>query len=65
MDTTRLAKLAEIMKLSPTQAVALPIVVEKAARKAGKSESRIMWLIESGQANALRNYLAEVCRELG
>ncbi len=58
--TTTLAALAQQMGLSPVDAIALPTVVEVAARKVGMFEPAF---IAEMRANApLRSYLANACR---
>lgn len=54
-----LAALAAIMGLSPKNAVALPTVIEVAARKTGYSQPAM--IAEASRNAPLRNYLAELC----
>lgn len=62
MTTETLATLAQWMGLSPAAAVALPAVIETAARKVEKTES---FIVQSCWTNGeLRSYLAGICRQV-
>lgn len=58
-STAALANLAALMGLTPTQAVALPTVIEVAAAKTGLTE--ITLIMEAAANEPLRDYLAEIC----
>lgn len=60
--TGRLVRLAARMGLTPLAAVALPTVVEVAARKAGMTNEAM--LAECDVNSALREYLAEICNDV-
>lgn len=62
MNTMSLASLAASMNLSPVAAVALPTTVEVAARKVGMSAAEM--LFQAHQNARLRDYLAQVCRQV-
>jgi hypothetical protein len=56
-----LLSLARLMGLSPVDAIALPTVIEVAARKAGLSQQRI--IREAFENKPLRDYLGAACRK--
>jgi hypothetical protein len=58
--TATLAALAHDMRLAPADAVALPAVIEVAARKVGMFEPA--FLAEVKLNAPLRSYLANACR---
>lgn len=57
--TTALAALAALMGLTPAHAVALPTVIEVAARKVGMSQPAM--IAEAAINKPLRDYLAQIC----
>jgi hypothetical protein len=60
LSSSALLPLAQMMGLEPADAIALPIVMEVAARKAGTTQDRVMF--ECFGNVALRDYLANACR---
>lgn len=57
-----LASLAQWMGLTPAAAVALPAVIETAARKTDKTQS---FIVQTCWTNTeLRTYLAGICRQV-
>ena len=58
--TARLASLASKMSLT-IEAIALPTVIEVAARKVGMTREAMVAAAEDN--GALRDYLAKICRE--
>ena len=60
LSSSALLPLAQIMGLTHADAIALPTVIEDAARKASMTQDRIMH--ECLGNAALRDYLAGACR---
>lgn len=57
--TAKLTTLAQLMALSPEQAVALPTVITVSAGKVGMTEDQM--LNEAAINQPLRDYLAGIC----
>jgi len=61
LSSSALLPLAQMMGLAPADAIALPTVMEVAARKSGMTQDRVMF--ECLGNVALRDYLANACRQ--
>ena len=57
---TRMTRLAEMMNLTPGEAVTLPTVIEVFAKKMNYRKDQILWHLETNAE--LRDYAAKVIR---
>jgi hypothetical protein len=62
LSSSALLPLAKMMGLDPVAAIALPTVIDVAARKAAMTADRMFF--EALQNVALREYLADCCRKV-
>jgi len=61
LSSSALLPLALMMGLAPADAIALPVVIEVAARKAAMTQDRVFF--EALSNEPLRAYLADCCRK--